>query len=144
MASSKRGYFYWTVFSVLVFFFIYFLNYRIIFIIDIAQAVLLTKIDNLCDDVKKDTSYACTSPEVLECVGKVATLLGLPRNNVFPLKNYENETELDDKMSILALVALRQMLAFSEDASKARLERIEAENAQLWLSRIVQSQCSIF
>jgi hypothetical protein len=63
--------------------------------------------------VKKDISLACSSTNVEEAVQKISDLLGLPRNNVFPVKNYENETELDDKISILALAALKQMLFFT-------------------------------
>ncbi|XP_060558202.1 interferon-induced protein 44-like isoform X2 [Ruditapes philippinarum] len=94
----------------------------------IVQTVVLTKIDTLCKDVKRDISSAVTSPVVETAVQKVADLLRLPRNNVFPMKNYENETELDDKISILALSALRQMLHFTEDALQKKKE--EAEHAK--------------
>ncbi|XP_060558197.1 interferon-induced protein 44-like isoform X1 [Ruditapes philippinarum] len=98
----------------------------------ILQTVVLTKIDNLCKDVKKDISLACSSTNVEEAVQKIADLLGLPRNNVFPVKNYENETELDDKISILALAALKQMLFFTEDALQKKKEEAEHE---IWLKQ---------
>lgn len=74
-------------------------------------------------------------------------MLCLEHKNVFPLKNYDNEIELDDNISILAMAALRQILNFSEDASKARREkaRIEAERAH-WMQKFAKaakSQCII-
>ncbi|KAH3892853.1 hypothetical protein DPMN_016986 [Dreissena polymorpha] len=81
----------------------------------IPQAVLLTKVDLVCQDVESNTSNVFTSKNIEAAVNKVSGLLGLPRNNILPVKNYENEIELDDNISILALLAMRQLLYFAED-----------------------------
>ena len=59
---------------------------------------------------------------------KVSGLLGLPRNNIFPVKNYENEMQLDDNISILALLALRQLLHFAEDYIENLQEKMNGLN----------------
>ncbi|XP_045159993.2 interferon-induced protein 44-like [Mercenaria mercenaria] len=94
---------------------------------EIPQTIVLAKVDRLCKDVKKDISFVHTSQIVEQHVDKASNLLGLPRANVFPLKNYENEVQLDDNISILALLSLRQMLYFSEDYTSIRLEKQRAE-----------------
>jgi hypothetical protein len=64
---------------------------------------------------------------VEEHVGKASQLLGLPRANVLPIKNYENEEELDENISILALLALRKILNFAEDFMDHMLDKKEEE-----------------
>ncbi|KAH3715463.1 interferon-induced protein 44-like [Dreissena polymorpha] len=81
----------------------------------IPQAALLTKVDLACQDVAGKTSNVFTSKKIEAAVDKVSGLLGLPRNNILPVKNYENEMQLDDNISILSLLALRQLLHFAED-----------------------------
>ena len=41
--------------------------------------------------------------------------MGLPRSHVFPVKNYERETELKTEINILLLEALRKCLDFADD-----------------------------
>ena len=55
------------------------------------------------------------SRTVEQHVEKASQLLGLPRGNVLPVKNYENEMQLENNISILALISLRQILHFAED-----------------------------
>ena len=42
-----------------------------------------------------------------------STEVGLPRGHVFPVKNYENETDLDTNINILVLRALKQLLVIN-------------------------------
>ena len=81
----------------------------------IPQMILLTKIDKVCPKVEEDVSQVFRSVAILEQVEKVSQLLGTPRNNMLPIKNYETEIELNDNINILALIALSQMLRASED-----------------------------
>ncbi|XP_053379816.1 interferon-induced protein 44-like [Mercenaria mercenaria] len=90
---------------------------------DIPQVVLLTKIDKLCKDVQSDISFVHKSWIVEEHVDKASQLLGLPRCNILPVKNYEKELRLDENTSILALLALRQILYFAEDYMYSLRER---------------------
>ncbi|XP_060596286.1 interferon-induced protein 44-like [Ruditapes philippinarum] len=69
----------------------------------IPQLILLTKVDNLCEYVEKDVAQVFYSTKVKEAVDKASQLLGLPRANILPVKNYENETELDDNVLIYLL-----------------------------------------
>ena len=59
--------------------------------------------DKLCEESSKDISLVYKSQTVEKAVDKAANLLGIPRFNVFPVKNYENEMDLDGNTSILAL-----------------------------------------
>ncbi|XP_052212388.1 interferon-induced protein 44-like [Dreissena polymorpha] len=92
----------------------------------IPQAVLLTKVDLACQDVASTLSSVFTSKKIEDAVNKVSSMFGLPRNHVLPVKNYENEMELDDNISILALLALRQLLFFSEDYIQVLQDKLKS------------------
>ncbi|XP_053399729.1 interferon-induced protein 44-like [Mercenaria mercenaria] len=89
----------------------------------IPQALLLTKVDKLCKDVEKNVSQVFKSETVEEHVEKASQLLGLPRGNVLPVKNYENEMQLEENISILALLTLRQILYFAEDYMENMMDK---------------------
>ncbi|XP_053395410.1 interferon-induced protein 44-like [Mercenaria mercenaria] len=78
--------------------------------LDIPQVVILTKIDTICEATKQDAANAFRSPKVEKCVAKVSEVLGLPRNMVFPMKNYENEYHLDPSVDVIALLTLKGIL----------------------------------
>ncbi|XP_060559569.1 interferon-induced protein 44-like [Ruditapes philippinarum] len=104
----------------------------------IPQLILLTKVDKLCDYVETDVAQVFYSTKVKEAVDKASLLLGLPRANILPVKNYENEAELDDNVDILALLALRKMLHCSEDFMlnmKHREKDVEVEMGKLKLEK---------
>ncbi|KAL3875139.1 hypothetical protein ACJMK2_038067 [Sinanodonta woodiana] len=84
--------------------------------IGVPQVVLLTKVDKVCRSVEEDLSIIFKSGLISDLVDKVSQVMGLPRGHVLPLKNYERELELDMSVSILALLALRQILRFSQDS----------------------------
>lgn len=71
-------------------------------------------------------SHVFKSATVQEHVEKASQLLGLPRGNVLPVKNYENEAQLEENTSILALVALRQILYYAEDHLESSMEKMAA------------------
>ncbi|XP_060585145.1 interferon-induced protein 44-like [Ruditapes philippinarum] len=97
----------------------------------IPQIILLTKIDKLCKEVEQDVSLVFNSPEVQQHVDKASQILGLPRANVLPVKNYENELELHDNNSILQLLALRQMLNFAQDFLDHLLDKKDDEQTEM-------------
>lgn len=83
--------------------------------------------------MQADVSFTYKSPAIEKHVDKASQLLGLPRANVLPVKNYENELELDENVNILALLSLRQILYLAEDFMENILEqkndeKEEAEN----------------
>ncbi|WAQ98809.1 hypothetical protein MAR_023182 [Mya arenaria] len=55
------------------------------------------------------------STDVGKLVNKTAKMLGVPRNVVFPIKNYEHEMETLDSVNSLALFALKTMVEMATD-----------------------------
>ncbi|XP_067680291.1 interferon-induced protein 44-like [Haliotis asinina] len=81
----------------------------------IPQTVLLTKIDKVSMMVNNNLSLALHSTQVRDLVEQTATLFELPRSHVFPVKNYEHESELNDDVDRLTLLSFRQMMRFTDD-----------------------------
>ena len=77
--------------------------------------IILTKIDKICSKVDEDTSQVFKSKSIKEQVDNVSQLLGIPRNHVLLVKNYESEIELKTNVNILALMTLRHMLRATKD-----------------------------
>ncbi|XP_053373679.1 interferon-induced protein 44-like [Mercenaria mercenaria] len=90
---------------------------------EIPQLIVLTKIDKLCEDVQKDTSYTYKSWKVEEHVDKASELFGLRRSNVLPVKNYEKEELLDVNINTLTLLALRKILDLVDDYMQNLIDR---------------------
>uniref|UniRef100_A0A3Q1FVK7 Interferon-induced protein 44-like n=1 Tax=Acanthochromis polyacanthus TaxID=80966 RepID=A0A3Q1FVK7_9TELE len=81
----------------------------------IPQLVLLTRIDEACPKVKENINNVYKSKCLKEHVDKCSSLLGIPLNCVFLVKNYHSETKVNDDIHALILVALRQMVSVGED-----------------------------
>ncbi|XP_034449256.1 interferon-induced protein 44-like isoform X1 [Hippoglossus hippoglossus] len=81
----------------------------------IPQLAILTKVDEACPEVKKDTSNIYKSRYLKEKVEEFHHLLGIPLNCIFLVKNYCDEIESNDKMNAAIVCALKQMLCFGED-----------------------------
>ncbi|CAG2250104.1 unnamed protein product [Mytilus edulis] len=96
----------------------------------IPQLVLLTKIDKVCEATSEDLSQVFFSPVVQETVDRVSQILGLPRSNILPIKNYESEIELQDNVNILTLLTLQQILNSADDYMFNYLDQIEDEKLQ--------------
>ncbi|XP_052814544.1 interferon-induced protein 44-like [Mya arenaria] len=77
--------------------------------------VLLTKIDKVAPELEDNWKTTFKDPKVKECVDKAATAIGISRNNVHPVKNYEIEVEVDEDLNVLSLLALRQIIHLSMD-----------------------------
>lgn len=97
---------------------------------EIPQLILLTKIDKVCDSVDEDTAYVFKSKKVEEHIEKASALLGLPRGDILPMKNYEKEAELDESINILTLLSLRQILHYAEDFLIQLKDKMDDEAAQ--------------
>jgi len=101
-------------------------SYLLSDISEIPQVILLTKVDKLDEKIAQDASSIFSSWKAERMVQKLSKTFGLPENHVLPVKNYNKEIMLDVGVDILALMALRQMLYFSED----HLENIQMMKAR--------------
>uniref|UniRef100_A0A671V7M1 Interferon-induced protein 44-like n=1 Tax=Sparus aurata TaxID=8175 RepID=A0A671V7M1_SPAAU len=81
----------------------------------IPQLVLLTKVDEACFLVKEDVRNVYKSDYIKEMMQEVSTRLGVPLSCVVPVKNYNEELELDPNCDILLLSAVKQMLRFADN-----------------------------
>ena len=75
----------------------------------------MTKIDKLDLDLQDDYRNVFKDHTVKRLVEAVSEMFGVPRNNVMPVKNYEQETDLETDVNILALLALRRLQHLAAD-----------------------------
>jgi len=99
------------------------------YISEIPQVILLTKVDQLDEKIAQDPTSIFTSRKAERMVQKMSKTFGLPENHVLPVKNYNKEIMLDVGVDILALMALRQMLYFSEDHLE-NIQMVEARSSK--------------
>lgn len=97
--------------------------------------IILTKIDKICSKVDEDTSQVFKSSAVGEQVDNVSQLLGIPRNHVLLVKNYESEIELRTNINILALMTLRHMLRATKDYMFNFMEEAEGDKVPVLASK---------
>ncbi|XP_062264905.1 interferon-induced protein 44-like [Platichthys flesus] len=83
--------------------------------LNIPQMVIITKVDNACPEVKKETCDIYRSKYLKEKVEQFHQLLGIPENCIFLLKNYSHETESNDQVNAAIVCALKQMLHYGDD-----------------------------
>ncbi|KAL3883618.1 hypothetical protein ACJMK2_029863 [Sinanodonta woodiana] len=81
----------------------------------IPRVIILTKIDELSETLVGDVSTVYLNKDVQNAVQCVSKKLCVPPGNVFPIKNYESETMLNNSISCLALQALDRMLGYAND-----------------------------
>lgn len=81
----------------------------------IPQLVILTKVDQCSNKLKKDINYVYRSTYIEEQVNNASRLLGIPPNCIYPVKNYHNEMTPNDNVNALILFALRHMIHLGED-----------------------------
>ena len=94
---------------------------------------ILTKIDKACTDDTRDVTRITQDAAIRYAVDKVsAELQGLQRNKIFPVKNYESETVPDQNLEILILLAVRQMLRFSQDFVEEKIAQMQTESKLLF------------
>ncbi|XP_060716267.1 interferon-induced protein 44-like [Tachysurus vachellii] len=82
----------------------------------IPYVVLMTKIDvDVCPLVTKDLAEVYKSRKIIEKMQEFSHTIGPPLKCMFPVSNYYEETELDDKKDVLILSALKAIAGFVND-----------------------------
>ncbi|XP_046567357.1 interferon-induced protein 44-like [Haliotis rubra] len=81
----------------------------------IPQVVILTKADKVCIEVQEDVNKMFHSAAIGDLVEQAGQLFGLPRSCVFPVKNYEDEVQVDRSVDMPLLLCLKQILRFADD-----------------------------
>ncbi|KAJ8341993.1 hypothetical protein SKAU_G00319210 [Synaphobranchus kaupii] len=81
----------------------------------VPQLVLMTKVDEACQHVRRDLKQVYHSHYVERKVEDLGRLLGIPMACIIPVKNYSQELELDPSSDILLLSAVQQMLRFADN-----------------------------
>ncbi|XP_056144488.1 interferon-induced protein 44-like [Lampris incognitus] len=81
----------------------------------IPQIAVITKIDEACPEVERDIRNVYKSKLLKKNMEDFSARLGIPMNCIFPVKNYHEETSLDDDVSLLILTALKQITDFGKD-----------------------------
>ncbi|XP_060575115.1 interferon-induced protein 44-like [Ruditapes philippinarum] len=101
---------------------------------DLQRILILTKCDELCDEVNKNVVNIYRSKKVLEEINRASDLFGLPRGNIHPVVNYgERVTTINPDMNIPILLALQQCVNFSNDFMENILQRnVMQNNANKW------------
>uniref|UniRef100_K1RB26 Interferon-induced protein 44 n=1 Tax=Magallana gigas TaxID=29159 RepID=K1RB26_MAGGI len=93
----------------------------------IPNVVYLTKLDKVCPVVDEDVRRVYHSQACKQALETAADVIGIPRGHVFPVKNYEKESQLQTNISILALTAMRQTLVFADDYLEDKYELSQSQ-----------------
>ncbi|XP_060559104.1 uncharacterized protein LOC132719360 [Ruditapes philippinarum] len=72
------------------------------------SVVLVTKIDEICEETKEDIRKIYHSSGIEEVVKIAASMFEVSVDNVFPIKNYSDEMEVDEYKNIPLLLALQK------------------------------------
>uniref|UniRef100_A0AAR2ITQ6 G domain-containing protein n=1 Tax=Pygocentrus nattereri TaxID=42514 RepID=A0AAR2ITQ6_PYGNA len=88
----------------------------------IPQVIVLTKVDNACEIVSQDLRKLYHSKKVKDKVTSVSHKLGIPLNNIYPMKNYHAEITEDTNVDVLILMALRDIVNFANDYVESMYE----------------------
>nr|XP_055062651.1 interferon-induced protein 44-like [Misgurnus anguillicaudatus] len=82
---------------------------------DIPQVVVMTNIDKACPLVKNDLRKVYHSKKIKEKMQTCSDSIGVTMSNIFPVKNYHEETETNPDVDVLILKALEQIVNLGND-----------------------------
>ncbi|XP_066543018.1 titin-like [Hoplias malabaricus] len=84
----------------------------------IPQLVLMTRVDKVCELTNADLGKIYQSKKIKDKIAECSNRLGVTENCIFPVKNYHNEIESNEKLNCLALQALTQIVYSANDYVK--------------------------
>ncbi|XP_018518553.1 interferon-induced protein 44 [Lates calcarifer] len=84
----------------------------------IPQVCILTHIDEACDVTESNLKNVYHSKYIKRKMEEMSSSVGFPMNCIFPVKNYNEEKDLDDDIDTLILDALRYIINFGDDFIK--------------------------
>ncbi|XP_021166141.2 interferon-induced protein 44 [Fundulus heteroclitus] len=88
--------------------------------LNIAQIAVLTKIDQLCPEMKEDLRNVYVLQQLKEKMEKFSAAVGIPMNCIFPVKNYHEEIDMKKDMNTLIFSALRHIIHCGDDCNTLR------------------------
>ncbi|XP_063062068.1 interferon-induced protein 44-like [Engraulis encrasicolus] len=81
----------------------------------IPQVVIMTYVDLCCPLVNKDLRHIYSSKAIHRTMQRSSKKLGVPMNHIFPVKNYHQETKVDNKTDCVILEALEKITHLAND-----------------------------
>ena len=91
--------------------------------------VLVSHIDEICEHVASDPTKVYRSQQVKKCVENIHEKLKIPLVDIWPICNYDKDTEVDWKKSALLLQALIHQAECAQDyVAGAPVEQIPTDN----------------
>ncbi|XP_015241791.1 PREDICTED: interferon-induced protein 44-like [Cyprinodon variegatus] len=82
----------------------------------IHQVAIFTKIDEACAKTKKEIRNVCRSKLLHDRVQDFSEKSGIPENDIFTIKNYYMEKDLDTNVDVLILNALKRIIEIGNEA----------------------------
>jgi len=85
--------------------------------------IILTRIDQICDFTLENTSLVFKSQDVKDKVHEVSHTFGINKAQIYPVRNYSEETDCSRAMDILILRVARQIVRNSKDYLDDKIDR---------------------
>ncbi|KAL6485201.1 hypothetical protein MHYP_G00072460 [Metynnis hypsauchen] len=81
----------------------------------------MTRVDKVCKVTQEDLTKIYQSKKIKEKMEECSSRLGVPMNCIFPLKNYHEETKLNENLNCLMLEAFTQAVHSADDYVKTSM-----------------------